>query len=241
MQIERYPSRPKRFRTCGCAFIMLGIGAVLAVFIVLAAPALPAIALRIAGFIPAESAPSPAAAAEAIPAIREAQAQSSILLSAAGLGQLTLPASPSYSIISGIDDSGADTVQIIIRAEHIRPLCLQYTDFCEAQGHPFRQADIRLDSGSLVIAGEAFVDILNAWQAIELRLSLSPANAIQIDSLTVNGARYRIPDNELGRRIGEAQASANQLLQGLSVQTDGKIYQLADIIITESQLVAVFR
>ena len=240
MQIERYPSRPKRFRACGCAFIMLGIGAVLAVFIVLAAPALPAIALRIAGFAPADSAPSPAAAA-AIPAISEAQAQSSILLSAAGLGQLTLPASPSYSIIAGADDSGADTVQIIIRAEHIRPLCLQYTDFCEAQGHPFRQADIRLGNGSLVIAGEAFVDILNAWQAIELHLSLSPASAIQIDTVSVDGARYRIPDNELGRRIGEAQASANQVLQGLSVQTDGKTYQLADIIITESQLVAAFR
>ena len=240
MQIERYPSRPKRFRTCGCAFIMLGIGAVLAVFIVLAAPALPAIALRVAGFAPAESAPSPAAAA-AIPAIRDAQAQPSILLSAAGLGQLTLPASPSYSIISGIDDSGADTVQIIIRAEDIRPLCLQYTDFCEAQGHPFRQADIRLGNGSLVIAGEAFVDILNAWQAIELHLSLSPASAIQIDTVSVNGARYRIPDNELGRRIGEAQTGANQMLPGLSVQTDGKTYQLADIIITESQLVAAFR
>lgn len=240
MQIERYPSRQRRFRSCGCAFIILGIGAVLAVFIVLALPALPAIALRVAGFVPAESAPNPAAA-ETIPAVRNAEARSSILLSAAGFGQLNLSASPNYRIITGTDDSGADMVQITIRAEHIRPLCLQYTDFCEERGHPFRRADITLGSGGLVIAGEAFVDILNAWQAIELRLSLSPANAIQIDSVSVNGARYRIPDNELGRRIGEALASANQMLQGLSVQTEGKTYQLADIIITESQLVAAFR
>ena len=70
------------------------------------------------------------------------------------------------------------------------------------------------------------MDILNAWQAIELHLSLSPASAIQIDTVTVNGARYRIPDNELGRRIREAQTSANQMLPGLSVQTNGRLISL---------------
>lgn len=240
MKIERYPLRQRRFRACGCAFIIAGMGVMLVVFAVFAAPMLPAIALRIAGFEPIASAIQPVTAA-AIPIVQTHAASPSVILSAAGFGQMNLPASPSYSISAGTDDSGADTVQITIGAENIRALCLQYTDFCGDRGNPFRRAKIALESGGAVIAGEAFVDVLNAWQAIELRLSLSPANAIQIDSVGIDGARYRIPDNELGRRIGEVQAGVNQMLKGLSAQTDGKTYPLFDIIITESQLVAVFR
>ena len=240
MQIERYTSRQKRFRACGCAFIILGLGAVLAVFVVLAAPALPAIALRIAGFEPIESTRRPATAA-AIPAVKAAEARPSILLSAAGFGQLNLPASPNYSIITATDGEGADFVQITIPEENIRTLCLQYTDFCGERGNPFRRATVAMGSGSIVIAGEVFVDLLNTWQAIELHLSLSPANAIQIDSVGIDGTRYRIPANELGQRIREVQADVSQMLQGLSVQAEGRTYQLADIIITEAQLVTAFR
>lgn len=240
MRIERYPPRPKRSRACGCAFIIAGLGLMLAVFAVFAVPMLPAIALRIAGFEPIAGTSQPMTAA-AIPIIQTQAARPAVLLAAGGFGQMNLPASPNYRISAGQDESGADTVQITIGAENIHALCLQYTDFCGDQGHPFRRAKIALDHGAAMIVGEAFVELLNAWQAIELRLSLSPAKAIQIDSVGINGARYRLPDNELGQRIGEVQASANQMLRGLSVRTGGKTYPLFDIIITESQLVAVFR
>lgn len=240
MKIERYPPRPKRFRACNCAFIIAGLGIMLVVFAVFAAPMLPAIALRIAGFEPIASASQPLTAA-AIPTVQTHATRSAVILSAVGFGQMNLPASPNYSISAGKDDRGAELVQITIGAENIHALCLQYTDFCGDQGNPFRRAKIALESGRAVIAGEAFVELLNVWQAIELRLSLSPANAIQIDSVGIDGARYRIPDNELGQRIGEVQASANQMLRGLSVRIDEKTYPLFDIIITASQLVAVFR
>lgn len=240
MRIERYPPRPKRSRACGCAFIIAGLGVMLAIFAALAVPMLPAIALRIAGFEPVTSAGQPMTAA-AVPIIQVQAARPAVILSAVGFGQMNLPASPSYSISAGQDESGADTVQITIRAEGIHALCSQYTDFCGDQGNPFRRAKIALESGAAVIIGEAFVELLNVWQAIELRLSLSPAKSIQIDSVGIDGIRYRLPDNELGRRIGEVQASANQMLRGLSVRTGGKTYSLFDIIITESQLVAVFR
>ena len=235
MQIKRYSSRPRQFRACGCVGVMAGLGVLLAIFLLLAAPALPGVILRMAGFEPIANVQRPTTsnpisvdAADAV--------ESSALLSAAGLGQLNLPPSSNYVITAG-----ADIIRIIIQAESIAAVCFQFAEFCGNSGHPLRRAEIKLDSGSLVIAGEAFVEPLNIWQTIELRVSLDAPNAIQIDSLGLDGIHYRIPENEWGQRIRELETSFNDILSGLSLQVDGRSYLLFDIIISENQLVAAFR
>ncbi len=235
MQIKRYSTRPRQFRACGCVGIMTGLGVLLAIFLLLAAPALPGVILRMAGFEPIANVQRPTAA-NPISVDAADAVESSALLSAAGLGQLNLPPSSNYVITAG-----ADIIRIIIRAESIAAVCFQFAEFCGNSGHPLRRAKIKLGSGSLVIAGEAFVEPLNIWQTIELRVSLAAANAIQIDSLGLDGIHYRIPENEWGQRIRELETSFNDMLSGLSLQVDGRSYLLFDIIISENQLVAAFR
>lgn len=236
LQIKRYSPRPRQFRACGCVWVMAGLGVLLAILVLLAAPALPGIILRAAGFEPIANARRPTATANPIPVAAAAAVRSSALLSAAGLGQLSLPPSSDYGITAG-----AGIVRIVIRAESIEAVCFQFTKFCGDGGHPLRRAEIKLGSGSLVIAGEAFVELLNIWQVIELQVSLGAANTIQIDSLGLDGIHYRIPENEWGRRIREVEASFNDILSGLSLQVGGQSYLLSDIIISENQLVAAFR
>lgn len=236
MHIKRYSSRPRQFRACGCVGVIAGLGVFLAIFLLLAAPALPGIILRTAGFEPIANVQRPTATADPIPVDAAAAVESSALLSAAGLGQLNLPPSSNYVITAG-----ADIVRIIIQAESIDAVCFQFTEFCGDGGHPLRRAKIKLDSGSLVIAGEAFVELLNIWQAIELRVSLGVPNAIRIDSLGLDGIHYRIPENEWGRQIRELETSFNDMLSGLSLQVGGRSYLLFDIIISENQLAAAFR
>ena len=236
MQIKRYPPRPRQFRACGCVWVMAGLGVFLTILLLLAAPALPGVILRTAGFEPIANVQRPTAATNPIPAAAAAAVESSALLSAAGLGQLNLPPSSNYSITAG-----AGIVRIIIQAESIAAVCFQFAEFCGDGGHPLRRANIKLGSGSLVIAGEAFVELLNIWQTIELRVSLAAPNAIQIDSLGLDGIHYRIPENEWGRQIRQVEASFNDMLSGLSLQIGGQSYLLFDIIISENQLVAAFR
>ena len=236
MQIKRYSSRPRQFRACGCVGVMAGLGVLLAIFLLLAAPALPGVILRMAGFEPIANVQRPTSTANPIPVAAAAAVRSSALLSAAGLGQLNLPPSSNYVITAG-----ADIIRIIIQAESIAAVCFQFAEFCGNSGHPLRRAEIKLDSGSLVIAGEAFVEPLNIWQTIELRVSLDAPNAIQIDSLGLDGIHYRIPENEWGQRIRELETSFNDILSRLSLQVDGRSYLLFDIIISENQLVAAFR
>lgn len=214
---------------------MTGLGVLLAIFLLLAAPALPGVILRMAGFESIANVQRPTTS-NPIPVDAAAAVESSALLSAAGLGQLNLPPSSNYVITAG-----ADIIRIIIQAESIAVVCFQFAEFCGNSGHPLRRAEIKLNSGSLVIAGEAFVEPLNIWQTIELRVSLDAPNAIQIDSLGLDGIHYRIPENEWGQRIRELEASFNDILSGLSLQVGGRSYLLFDIIISENQLVAAFR
>ena len=189
-----------------------------------------------AGFEPIANVQRPTSTANPIPVAAAAAVESSVLLSAAGLGQLNLPPSSNYVITAG-----AGTVRIIIQAESIAAVCFQFAEFCGDGGHPLRRAEIRLGNGRLVIVGEAFVEPLNIWQTIELRVSLATPNAIQIDSLGLDGIHYQIPENEWGRQIRAVEASFNDMLSGLSLQVDGRSYLLFDIIISENQLVAAFR
>ena len=219
---------------------MAGLGAVLTMFLLAAGPALSGIVLRVAGFEPIQATRPPPTAAP-IPAVSGTVARSPLILAAAGLGQAELPASANYSVVTGVDAGGADVVHITIRAENVSAICQEHTDFCGDGGHPVRRAEIRLGNGGLVFGGEFFVEGLNIWQAIELRLSLRGAAVAQIDSLGIGGAAYGIPDNVWGQRIRELEAGLNQMLGGLSVQVGGRSYALVDVLISENQLVAAFR
>lgn len=217
--------------------IIGSLSVILALVVILLVPMFSDIALRTAGFEPIKTTNTPTIAT-AIPISGAVEASATVRVSAGAFGQLDLSTD---SIEIGSDDAGAEVAQAVMRADDIQELCVQYTDYCGDKGKAFRRAKVTIGDSSMVIASEAFVDILNIWQPLELQLSLSADNAIQIDNVNIDGRYYSLPDNALGQNIQKALKTANQILKLLSVEAEGKTYQLFDIVITENQLVATFR
>lgn len=206
----------------------------------LIAPALPAIGLRLAGFQPIEPAQNESTP-EAIPAINAPQTASQITLSAGAYGQRTIPQSSAYTIQTGTSESGAAVAQITISENGIATICAQYTDVCSNNASPFRNVSVNLQHNRATLSGEAFITSLNTWQAVSVLVSLTPANTIQVEGVEVGGTLFAIPEGELGQRIRDLQSTANEAIHQLRVQANGNTYLLADVILTETQLVAIFR
>lgn len=216
------------------ALILLGIG------IVLLVPAIPSIGLRLAGFEAIDTA-TIQITPETAPVIQNAQTTSNTTLSAGTYGSRVLPPSSAYTIQTGTADNGASIAQINLSESSIQTLCMQFSDVCSPSASTIRNVTVDLGTGTATVAGEVYVSALNTWQPIAALVSLTAENQIQIDGVTINGTLFAIPDNDIGRRIREAQTVANQAIAQLSIQTNGNTYRLSDIIVTETQLVATFR
>jgi len=241
LRIERYQSRGKRGMSgCGCGLIGVGMVVIIAVAFMMIAPAIPSIGLRLAGFEAIDS-NTIQTTPESVPVIQNAQTTTTTTISAGGLGSRSLPASSAYRIQTGTADDGATVAQVTLSETGIMTLCNQYTDVCSTTASAFRNVTVDLGTGTAVIAGEAYISNLNTWQPISAIISLTPDNRIQVEGVNINGTLFAIPDNEIGQRIRDIQSTANQALAQLSIQTDRNTYQLSDIIVTESQLVAIFR
>jgi hypothetical protein len=241
LRIERYQARGKRgFSGCSCGLITIGGGIILAILVVLIAPAFPSIGLRLAGFQPIEktinqSPPEP------IPVINSAQTTSQVVLSAGSYGQQTINQSSAYTMQIGVDDNNRDVAQITMTENGILTICGQYTDLCTTTGDQFRNVAVNLQNNRATISGEAFILSLNTWQALSAIVSITTENKIVIDGVEVNGTLFGIPDGELGQQLRDIQTNANGALRQLTLQSNGETYNLSDITITETQLVATFR
>jgi hypothetical protein len=241
MRIERYqPHRRRGFSGCSCGLITISGGIILALFVVLIAPAFPSIGLRLAGFQPIEKSIS-RSTAEPIPIIQSAKTTSQVILSAESYGQRTITQSSAYTMQTGTNDDSANIAQITLTENGLLTVCGQYTDLCTATGSQFRNAMVDLQNNGATISGEAFISSLNTWQPIAVIISITPTNEFQIDGVEVNGTLFGIPDGELGQQLHDIQQTANQALRQLTLQSNGETYRLSDITITETQLVATFR
>lgn|GEM_PF-2022214 len=241
MQIERYQSSGRQgFSGCSCGLITIGGGIILAIMVVLIAPALPSLGLRLAGFQPIES-PINLSTPEPIPIINSAQTTSQVILSAGSFGQRTINQSSAYTMQVGTDDNNRNTAQISMTEGGILTVCEQYTDLCTATGDRFRNVAVDLQNNQATISGEAFIPNLNTWQSLSVIVSLTDTHEIIVNGVEVNGTLFAIPDSELGQQLRDIETNANQALRQLTLQSNGETYRLSDITITETQLVATFR
>ena len=241
MRIERYQSGSRRGNSgCGCGLITMGGGIILAIVMVLIAPALPAFGLRLAGFQAIEK-PITQSTPEAIPLINSAQGASQVILSAGSYGQEIISQSSAYTMQIGTDENNNGIAQIATTESGILSICAQYTDLCTTTGDKFRNVAVNLQNNRTAISGEAYIPSLNTWQALSVIVSVTADNAIIIDGVEVNGTLFGIPDGELGQQLRDLQTGANEALRQLTLQSNGTSYRLSDITITETQLVASFR
>ena len=202
-------------------------------------PAFPFIVFRIAGFQTVGQDHVPAASDD-IPNILNPERSSAVTLHLRGYGAVEFPQEAIPAVLTGLDDRGAEIVQISLSSDDILALCRRHSNYCSEHGSPIRRGNIRLVDGQVVIEGETFIDFLNRWQVVQLDLQLGEDATFQFESIVLEGVRYSIPANALGNHLRDLQATVNQALPGFSARSGGTTYALASIGISGDRLVVTF-
>lgn len=220
------------------------IAAVLAslvlVAVVLLSPALPTIALRVIGFEPIRGTEAPVTQG-AIATLAKAAKGSAVSFITADFGRLDLPPGTDLEVIVGDDVLGARVLQIVFRDRDMLKLCLQFTGYCGDRGSPIRRAKISVADGLITISGEAFLDLINVWGAIDIHVRVDRDAVLKIDSISLGGLRYELPANALGNRIRQFEATIAQIVQQLQVESSDGVFSFAGFDLSDNRLVASFR
>ncbi len=220
--------------------IAAGLASLVLVAVVLLRPALPAIVLRVIGFEPVRRIDAPVTE-EAIATLAEAAHVSAVTFITQDFGPLDLLPGTDLEVTVGDDALGARVLQIAFRDSDMLNLCLQFTGFCEEHGSPIRRAKINTADGLVTISGEAFLDVINVWQAIEIHVAVDRDDLLKIDSISLGDLRYKLPANALGKRIRHIEATLAQIVQQLQVESSGGVFSFAGFDLSANRLVANFR
>jgi hypothetical protein len=244
MRIERYQSRQKGFnRGCGCLVIAAGAVALLALTLLLIAPVLPGIALQVAGFEAVgdtdeafRDAPTPLP-----PAQLDAVTVPGEIIVSAGTGQSRAVAgrTAAYEVVVG--ESGTRQIaQATFSENGLVDLCRQYSNFCGAQGDPVRNASIDLKPGGGIVYADIRVEGLG-WQRVGVVLRVNDFNRLEVVGVDIDGTLYAAPPGNIGQIINEAESTANNVLNQLTMQAGGEQYRLSQVIADEQNLTLVLR
>lgn len=240
MQVQRHAKTRRASRTCGIVLIAAGLLILVLVAAVLLSPALPTILLRIIGFEAIRQRDAPVTA-EAIATLANAADASPVSFVTQDFGRLALPPGIDLEVRVGDDALGDRVLQIVLRDSDLLNLCLQFTRFCGDRGSPIRRAQVSAAGGLVTISGEAFLDLINVWQAIEIHVRTDREDILKVDSVTLGGIRYELPANALGKRIRQIEATIAQVAKQLQVETSSGIFSFAGFDLSDNRLVANFR
>ncbi len=220
--------------------IAAGLASLVLVAVVLLSPALPAIVLRVAGFEPIRRSDGPVTEEE-IATLAKAAKGSPVTFITGDFGRLDLPPGTDLEVTVGDDASGARVLQIVFRDTDMLNLCLQFTGFCEDHGSPIRRAKISTADGLITISGEAFLDVINVWQAIDIHVAVDREDLLKIDSISLGDLRYKLPANALGKRIRHIEAALAHIVKQLQVESNGGLFSFVGFDLSTNRLVASFR
>ena len=238
--MNRHRSRNAQARACGCFVIFAGLLAIAFALGAIAIPALPSLVIRFAGFQPLNPA-TYAGSNDIPPAIITAESAGDIAFLLPAYGAVEIPADVTLDGRRGIDESGAEILQVWFGEQQIQALCVRFAEFCCATGAPVRKGQIQLSAGRIQVSGEAYVDLLNRWQPAQLVVDIAQDKWLNVSGIVLAGTSYSVPDNALGRIIREWQGTVNQALRGMSARHRGRSFVLSAIDITGETLVATFR
>lgn len=240
LQVRRHATKRHGSRTCGIVLIAVGLVSLVLVTIVLLSPALPTILLRVMGFEPIRRTDAPVIE-EPIATLANAAKSSPVTFITQDFGRLDLPPGTDLEVIVGDDASGARVLQIAFRDMDMQNLCLQFTGFCGDHGNPIRRAKISAADGLITISGEAYLDVINVWQAIDIHVAVDRDDLLKIDSISLGDLRYKLPANALGKRIRHIEARLAQIVQQLQVESSAGVFSFAGFDLSGNRLVANFR
>lgn len=243
MQVQRQSSKRRGARGCGIVLIATGLALLVLLGAALLSPALPAIALRLLGFEAIRQTASPAAPATsaAVATLANAVKGLSVTFISGDYGPLALPPSVDPQASIGQDAAGVRALHVALRDRDLQKLCLHFTGFCSARGSPVRQAQVLVGGGRITVRGEAYLDLINRWQAIEIMLEANSGNQLRIASISLGGTRYALPDNALGRRLRAFETEVARMLEQLQAASSGEVFSFAGFDLRDNQLSLIFR
>ncbi|MDE2949449.1 MAG: hypothetical protein OXT68_01670 [Chloroflexota bacterium] len=240
MQIQKHSTKGRRSGTCAIVLIAAGLLSLVLVAVLLLSPALPTILLRVLGFEPIRRSDAPVSE-EAIATLANPVNSSLVTFITQDFGRFDMPPGSDLEVAVGEDALGARVLQIVFRDTDMLNLCLQFTRYCEGQGSPIRRARIRIADGLITISGEAFLDLINVWDAIEIHVAATRDGVLKFDSISLDGIRYKLPANALGDRIRHIEATLARIVKQLQVLSSGGVFSFAGFDLSDNRLVASFR
>lgn len=240
MRVQRYDHRRRKtWLGCGCLMFLAGFLIVLIAGMLLILPALPAIAMRLAGFSPAGQTADlfANAATVSMPVIADAYAPGQITVDLGSYGTHNLPDNTGEVIVS----QEQQLVQATFSEADLMALCRQLSALCSEGSSQYRNVQLDLRPGGAVLYADVTLPQFGLSQRAGVVLRLGDAARFEVAGVDVGGTLYEVPPEALGDLASEVERTGNDLLRQLSIRADGTSYTISEVYIDDHFLTAILR
>lgn len=246
MQIERQTRRSSTIPLLGCGCLTLAIAcAGAAVVALLLLPALPGIALQIAGFQNRGSTDAvfDDVVVPPVPVVQNAVSPAEVTIDLGSYGTETLsPSRYDYVLAVGSSVTGSQLATVSFTESSLMALCMQRTTICGAGNGQVRGARIDLRPGGAVVYADVLIPQINTWQNLGVVLRLDGSGRqLVVAGIDSGGALYGLPANELGSIVRDVENTANDILRQLALNAGGSRYSLAQVLIDDANLTLILQ
>ena len=247
VQIQRRAYRrrgPSPTSTCGCLLLVAGIITAFVVFgLLLLLPALPDIALRVAGFQPlgdtgavfsTPAAPPPATGPDAY-------APPQVVVDAGSYGRQSFSGDTGVYSVTISTAGGSQQMTASFTEAGIMDICRQYSPVCANGNDQFRNVSIDLRPGGGVIYADVSVPGVGVSQRVGVVLHLNNQMRFDVIGVDLNGTLYAAPPGQLAGLVNDLENVINDVLDRLKIEAGGSTYSVSQIYIDDDTLTAVLR
>ncbi len=236
-QVQRYNHRRAGRVNYGCLAVFFGLVLVIIVGLLLLIPALPAIGVRLLGFVPVGDTTTVFADVTPIAPVQIeggfVPVQATINLGEYGSHDLP-PTSDAYRLT--VDPSGQTATAAITEAGLLQ-LCGAY---CTQGGDQIHNVRIDLRPGGAVVYGDLDIPGVSS-QTVGVVMQLTGAARFSVAGVDLDGVLYAVPPEGLGETVREVERIGNTLLQTATLQTDSGVFSLSEVYSDETAVTLVLR
>ncbi len=240
MRVKRSTRRGLPLGLCGCLAAAMVVVVVLGITTVVLFFNLPSLALLLAGFKP-QGSTSQVFVGQ--PTTSPVQLENPVtppeaVVNLGSSGSQELPAS---NVQTGTIN-GSAAAAVSFTESDLMTLCHQRTTFCSDTNPQYKNVEVDLQPGGGVIYADVNVPQIGSTQRIGVALKLDPSHRqFQVMGVDVDGTLYGLPTGDLGQRVLDVAAKANELLQQASLQAGSGEYNLSDIQIDANSITFVMQ
>lgn len=241
--VSRPPYRRRaRMSPLGCAVILVGAGLLCGIGVLLLLPALPTLALRVAGFEPAGDTGSVFTAVTPAPALPLADAARPAQVVIAAPGYRDFALDPAAATVNVGQVNGAEVATAYFTESQLTELCRQRTPICTHAGDGrARNVVLDLRPGGAVVTGDFLIPPVGVWQRAGIVLKIIAGARVEVVGVDLNGILYSVPPGDLGETVDRVAATAQDLIRTATITADGQAFQVAELYADDTTLTVILR